>query len=130
MRALLVRWCGRVGRLPGVPQDFQPIRHLFEQFDSATFSYFRPLYSTAVVRHRPEHRPPLEVVGYVVSHSELHLPDFDDAPAEWVIGFVARNPHRGEAWPPSDEWPGRVEERELIIPSLRSHHQLHELKKA
>lgn len=26
-----------------------------------------------------------------------------------------RNPHRSEARPPSDEWPGRVEESELII---------------
>ncbi|MCX4827025.1 restriction endonuclease [Streptomyces sp. NBC_01142] len=116
-------------QLPGVPVDFQPIRHLFEQFDAAAFSYFRPLNGPAVVRHHLEQRVPLEVVGYVVSHSELDPMDCDDAPAEWVTGLLVRNPYRGEDGRSlSDEWPGRVTESELLVCALRSHHQLHEPK--
>ncbi|MGP3953489.1 restriction endonuclease [Streptomyces sp. 7N604] len=129
-RSRAVYDCHLSFQLPGVPVDFQPIRHLFEQFDAATFSYFRPLNSPAVVRHHPEQRVPLEVVGYVVSHSELDLPDSDGAPAEWVTGLVVRYPHRGEARHLPDEWPGRVAESELLVCALRSHHQLHEPKEA
>ncbi|MEU5196101.1 restriction endonuclease [Streptomyces scabiei] len=120
-------------QLPGVPVDFQPIRHLFEQFDAGEFSYFRPLSSPAVVRHHLEQKVPLEVVGYVVSHSDLDLEEEDSgsAPEEWVTGLVVRNPHRGEdSQHPSDEWPGRVAESELLVCALRSHHQLHEPKEA
>lgn len=127
-RSRAVYDCHLSFQLPGVPVDFQPIRHLFEQFGAAEFSYFRPLNSPAVVRHHPQQRVPLEVVGYVVSHSELDLPDSDDAPAEWVTGLVVRNPHRADARQTSDEWPGRVSESELLVCALRSHHQLHEPK--
>ncbi|GGW82724.1 hypothetical protein GCM10010350_79390 [Streptomyces galilaeus] len=128
-RSRAVYDCHLSFQLPGVPVDFQPIRHLFEQFDAAAFSYFRPLNGPAVVRHHPEQRVPLEVVGYVVSHSGLDTMDGDDAPAEWVTGLVVRNPHRGEDGRSlSDEWPGRVTESELLVCALRSHHQLHEPK--
>ncbi|MFE2565912.1 restriction endonuclease [Streptomyces mirabilis] len=120
-------------QLPGVPVDLQPIRHLFEQFDAAVFSYFRPLDSPAVVRHRPEKRVPLEVVGYVVSRSDLELEHAhsSDVPTEWVTGLVAKNPHRSEdGRSASEEWPGRVEESELLICALRSHHPLDDPKAA
>ncbi|MER5472621.1 hypothetical protein [Streptomyces sp. NPDC002685] len=97
------------------------------------FSYFRPLDSPAVVRHRPEERVPLEVVGYVVSRSELELEHAHSSgvPAEWVTGLVVRNPHRGvDSGSGSKEWPGRVEESELLICALRSHHPLDDPKAA
>ncbi|WP_331732326.1 restriction endonuclease (plasmid) [Streptomyces sp. NBC_00015] len=127
-RSRAVYDCHLSFQLPGVPVDFQPIRHLFEQFDAAAFSHFRPLNSPAVVRHHPEQRVPLEVVGYVVSHSELDLLECDEESAEWVTGLVVRNPYRGEARHSSDEWPGRVSESELLVCALRSHHQLNEPK--
>ncbi|MBN3933016.1 restriction endonuclease [Streptomyces verrucosisporus] len=128
-RSRAVYDCRLSFQLPGVPVDLQPIQHLFEQFDAATFSYFRPLNSPAVVRHHPGQKAPLETVGYVVSHSELDLPDCDGASEEWVTGLVVRNPRRGEnRRSASDEWPGRVAESELLICALRSHHQLHEPK--
>ncbi|MEU0726203.1 restriction endonuclease [Streptomyces sp. NPDC006140] len=116
-------------QLPGVPVDLQPIRHLFEQFDAEAFSYFRPLSSPAVVRHHPEGRVALNVVGFVAQQSDLDLEEADGAPAEWVTGLVVRNPHRGEDGRPSpEEWPGLVEESELLLCALRSHHQLGETK--
>ncbi|WP_326673466.1 restriction endonuclease [Streptomyces canus] len=84
-RSRAVYDCHLSFQLPGVPVDFQPIRHLFEQFDAAAFSYFRPLNGPAVVRHHPEQRVPLEVVGYVVSHSGLDPMDGDDAPADVLV---------------------------------------------
>ncbi|MFD8001189.1 restriction endonuclease [Streptomyces mirabilis] len=120
-------------QLPGVPVDLQPIRHLFEQFDAAAFSYFRPLSSPAVIRHHPMERVPLEVVGYVVSHSDLELEQAHSSgmPTEWVTGLVVRNPHRGEdRRSTSKEWPGRVQESELLICALRSHHPLDDPKAA
>ncbi|MDH2390126.1 hypothetical protein QCN29_15265 [Streptomyces sp. HNM0663] len=118
-------------QLPGVPVDFQPIRHLFEQFDAAAFSYFRPLSSPAVAKHHLQDRVALEVVGYVVSHSDLDLEEenVNGAPTEWVTGLVARNPHRSGG-PSSQEWPGRAAESELIVCALRSHHPLYEPKAA
>jgi hypothetical protein len=128
-RSRAVYDCHLSFQLPGVPLDVQPIRHLSEQFDAATFSYFRPLNSPAVVRHRLERRVPLEVVGYVVSHSELDPPHCDGAPEEWVTGLVVRNPHRAEdCRSSSDKWPGRVAESELLVCALRSHHRLQEPK--
>lgn len=120
-------------QLPGVPVDLQPIRHLFEQFDAAAFSYFRPLSSPAVIRHRPEEPVPLEVAGYVVSHSDLELEEAHSggAPTEWVTGLVMRNPHRSKiSRSTSEEWPGRVEESELLVCALRSHHLLDDPKPA
>ncbi|MFJ8785757.1 hypothetical protein [Streptomyces sp. NPDC102476] len=120
-------------QLPGVPVDFQPIRHLFEQFDAAEFSYFRPLSSSAVIRHHPEEKVPLEVLGYVVSHSDLDQEEAHPelAATEWVTGLVVRNPHRAEdGRRPSEEWPGRVEESELLVCALRSHHPLDEPREA
>ncbi|MFE5893214.1 restriction endonuclease [Streptomyces sp. NPDC056462] len=118
-------------QLPGVPMDFQPIRHLFEQFDAVAFSYFRPLSSPAVVRHHPEERVALEAVGYVVSHSDLELAETDGVPTEWVTGLVVRNPHRRERGKSdSEEWPGRVTESELLVCALRSHHPVSEPKAA
>ncbi|MFI5825507.1 restriction endonuclease [Streptomyces rishiriensis] len=128
-----VYYCHLSFQLPGVPVDLQPIRHLFEQFDAAAFSYFRPLSSPAVIRHHPEEPVPLEVVGYVVSHSALEFEEAhpDSAPTEWVTGLVVRNPHRGEdGRPASEEWPGGVEESELLVCALRSHHPLDDPKSA
>ncbi|MFD5572797.1 hypothetical protein ACFWJA_33235, partial [Streptomyces cadmiisoli] len=76
---------------------------------------------------------PLEVVGYVVSHSDLELEEAhcDDAPTEWVTGLVVRNPHRDEdGRSTSEEWPGRVQESELLVCALRSHHPLDDPKTA
>ncbi|WP_229818545.1 hypothetical protein [Streptomyces chromofuscus] len=120
-------------QLPGVPVDLQPIRHLFEQFNAAAFSYFRPLSSPAVVRHRSEEPVPLEVAGYVVSHSDLELEETHSggASTEWVTGLVVRNPHRSEdGRSTSEEWPGRVQESELLVCALRSHHPLDDPKAA
>ncbi|AEN08004.1 MULTISPECIES: restriction endonuclease [unclassified Streptomyces] len=130
-RSRAVYDCRLSFQLPGVPVDLQPIRHLFEQFDAATFSYFRPLNSPAVVRHHPEQTVPLEAVGYIVSPSGPDLPDCDGAPEEWVTGLAVRNPHRDENGRSApDAWPGRVAESELLICALRSHHPLHEPKRA
>ncbi|WP_019711366.1 restriction endonuclease [Streptomyces xinghaiensis] len=118
-------------QLPGVPVDFQPIRHLFEQFDAAVFSYFRPLSSASIVRHHLMDRMTLEAVGYVVSHSALELEEADGTPTEWVTGLVVSNPYCGkDGSPTSDEWPGQVAESELLVCSLRSHHPVDEPKEA
>ncbi|MGW5765825.1 restriction endonuclease [Streptomyces tendae] len=120
-------------QLPGIPVDLQPIRHLFEQFDAAEFSYFRPLTSPAIIRHRLVQRVPLEVVGYIVSHSDVFWDEAESggAPPEWVTDLVVRNPNRRQdGMPAPDEWPGRVEESELLVCALRSHHQLDEPKEA
>ncbi|MZD19174.1 hypothetical protein GTY82_18450 [Streptomyces sp. SID5476] len=118
-------------QLPGVPVDFQPIRHLLEQFDAAAFSYFRPLSIAGIVRHHLEERVALEPVGYVVSHSALELEEAGGAPTEWVTGLVVKNPYRSEdGRPTSDEWPGRVGASELLVCALRSHHPVGEPKEA
>jgi hypothetical protein len=114
-------------QLPGVPVDLQPIRHLFEQFDAAAYSHFRPLSSPAVDRHLPEAGWELDPVGYVVSHSDFDLDEAqgDAEPAEWVTGLVVRNPLRSTGGSPTaEELPGRAAESELLMCALRSHHPL------
>ncbi|MFD3884017.1 restriction endonuclease [Streptomyces microflavus] len=121
-------------QLPGVPVDLQPIRHLFEEFDAAAFSYFRPLATRAVTRHRPEADIPLEAVAYIVSSNDLEpdpLSDEHEMPPDWVTGIVVKNPHlMGNGTSAPEGWPGQVYASEHLICDLRSHHPLNASKDA
>ncbi|MEU4098642.1 restriction endonuclease [Streptomyces sp. NPDC026673] len=125
-RSRVVYFCRLAFQLPGVPVDLQPLQHLLGQFDGAAFSYFRPLNSPAVARHHFKESVRLEVAGYVVSHSDLGLPDGGEGPLEWVTGLVVKNPFRGDARQAPDGWPGQVADSELLVCALRSHHPLDE----
>ncbi|TQE36866.1 hypothetical protein Sipo8835_09360 [Streptomyces ipomoeae] len=131
----MVQFCHVSFQLTGIPLDTQPLRHVFEQFDSVGTGYFRPMTGKAVTRDWLPEPLPLEVVGYLVSHDpfpfdELDGADDEDAdlpqpPDEWVIGVVAKNPFRDtDAASIPDGWPGELRSSGIIVCSLRSHHPL------
>ncbi|GAA1772754.1 restriction endonuclease [Nonomuraea bangladeshensis] len=135
--------CNVSFQLPGIPVDSQPLRHLFEQFDATAAGYFRPLTARAVIRRRAEINVPLKPAGYLVSVDPF-LGDMFEAipccdkssgcppkPREWVTAILAENPFRqnSNVSAPRD-WPRSLEDSELIVCSLRSHHPLSKIPNA
>ncbi|MEV3979298.1 restriction endonuclease [Nonomuraea sp. NPDC049758] len=139
----MVSHCNVSFQLPGIPVDNQPLRHLFEQFDAIATGYYRPLTARAVIRRRAENNVPLKPTGYLVSADPFpgdppeyasrrdESPECPHTPSKWVTAIVAENPFRKDSnvSAPRD-WPRSLEDTELIVCSLRSHHPLSKIPDA
>ncbi len=122
----VVYHCNVSFQLAGVPLDPNPIKHLYETFNVMGAAHFRSLSAPATRRYRPalDDAVALEVVGFITEH---HAPDLDGEERDWVTGIVAKNPYaRGSGVSALDDWPGLLEDSELLVCDLRSHHPLDE----
>lgn len=118
--------CNASFRLAGVPLDPNPIKHLHEAFNVTVAAHFRPLNAPTVNRHwaSRDDTVALEVAGFIIEHS---APDLGMDERDWVTGIVAKNPYiRGADVSKPDNWPNHLDESELLVCSLRSHHPLDE----
>lgn len=113
--------CNVSFQLSGIPVDPEPIKHLFDKFETLHAGRYRSLNRKAMSRSRAPENMNLKVLGYVVTPDDLN-----EGEEEWVTGLVAENPCR--TWPggPPVGWPAGLAESDLIICSLHSHHRMSE----
>lgn len=122
-KSRIVYSCHLSFQLVGAPLDVNPFLHLHDAFGIAEPSYFRPRAEPSVSRHwgRDVEAAPLEVAGYLVTAQ-----DFGGEQENWVTGIVAKNPYRYRDETNPDGWPEFVDQSELLVCDLRSHHPLDE----
>jgi hypothetical protein len=120
----VVNYCNVSFQLAGVPLDTNPIKHLYETFNVMGAAHFRSLSAPAARRYRPspEDAVALETVGFITERDAFGL---DGEERDWVTGIVAKNPYvRGSGVSATYDWSDYIEDSELLVCNLRSHHPL------
>lgn len=111
--------CNVSFQLIGMPLDPGSLQQLYRRFDVPSRGYFRPLVERSITRGRFGERIPLKVLGYVVERADRRRNK-----EEWVVGLLAVNPFHGPEHQQADDVDSDLNDSNIIVCTLRSHHPL------